>query len=160
MAKQRTLVLARTSALRAPALAVSVAVLLAACGQQQVVKQKQAPLPPVSPAPEHVAVLHMAPGTNPIAVRAAGNNMAVSRATPRVEVRPLQANREKYGEISTNPVRETAKEPVSTFSIDVDTGSYSNVRRFLTQGQLPPVDAVRVEELVNYFPYQYAQKAL
>ena len=158
MAKQRTLVLARTSALRAPALAVSVAVLLAACGQQQVVKQKQAPLPPVSPAPEHVAVLHMAPGTNPIAVRAAGNSMAVSRATPRVEVRPLQANREKYGEISTNPVRETAKEPVSTFSIDVDTGSYSNVRRFLTQGQLPPVDAVRVEELVNYFPYQYAQK--
>jgi Ca-activated chloride channel family protein len=47
-------------------------------------------------------------------------------------------------------------EPLSTFSIDVDTASYSNVRRFLQNGQLPPHDAVRVEELINYFPYRYA----
>lgn len=64
-------------------------------------------------------------------------------------------NTERYQEITTNPVHEVAKEPVSTFSIDVDTGSYANVRRFLNNGQLPPQDAVRVEELINYFPYQY-----
>ena len=45
--------------------------------------------------------------------------------------------------------------PLSTFSIDVDTASYSNVRRFLNQNTLPPKDAVRIEELVNYFPYDY-----
>jgi len=64
--------------------------------------------------------------------------------------------REKYGQINDNPVHLAAEAPVSTFSIDVDTGSYSNMRRFLNQGRLPPSDAVRVEELVNYFPYDYA----
>jgi Ca-activated chloride channel homolog len=64
--------------------------------------------------------------------------------------------RERYGELSDNPIHQVAEAPVSTFSIDVDTGSYSNVRRILNQGHLPPTDAVRVEELVNYFPYDYA----
>ncbi|MDR1227468.1 MAG: VWA domain-containing protein [Azoarcus sp.] len=64
---------------------------------------------------------------------------------------------ERYGKIDDNPVKLVAEEPVSTFSIDVDTGSYANVRRMLTHGQLPPRDAVRVEEMINYFPYRYAQ---
>ena len=65
-------------------------------------------------------------------------------------------NTENYQKIETNPVQVVAQQPVSTFSIDVDTGSYSNVRRFLTQeAQLPPVDAVRIEEMVNYFDYHY-----
>lgn len=55
-----------------------------------------------------------------------------------------------------NSFRTVESEPLSTFSIDVDTASYSNVRRFLTSGRLPPRDAVRVEELINYFPYRYA----
>ncbi|WP_300650994.1 VWA domain-containing protein, partial [Pseudomonas sp.] len=63
--------------------------------------------------------------------------------------------REKYQKIADNPVHAVAQMPVSTFSIDVDTGSYANVRRFLNQGQLPPAEAVRLEELVNYFPYAY-----
>ena len=63
--------------------------------------------------------------------------------------------RERYQKLADNPVRAVAETPVSTFSIDVDTGSYANVRRFLNQGQLPPADAVRLEELVNYFPYAY-----
>ncbi len=63
---------------------------------------------------------------------------------------------EQYAQIKTNPVKVIAQEPVSTFSIDVDTGSYSNVRRILNNAQLPPVDAVRVEEMINYFPYDYA----
>ncbi len=60
-------------------------------------------------------------------------------------------DRENYANVADNPVLRAAGQPVSTFSIDVDTGSYSNVRRFLNQGQLPPTDAVRVEELINYF---------
>jgi Ca-activated chloride channel family protein len=64
--------------------------------------------------------------------------------------------RERYSQLTDNPVRQVAEAPVSTFSIDVDTGSYSNVRRMLNAGQLPPADAVRVEELINYFPYDYA----
>ncbi len=63
--------------------------------------------------------------------------------------------REQYQKLADNPVHAVAEAPVSTFSIDVDTGSYANVRRFLNQGQLPPVEAVRLEELVNYFPYAY-----
>jgi Ca-activated chloride channel family protein len=62
---------------------------------------------------------------------------------------------ERYAEIAPNPVIAVAKEPVSTFSIDVDTGAYSNARRFLVQGQLPPTDAVRIEEFINYFDYRY-----
>ena len=65
-------------------------------------------------------------------------------------------NTEKYGHIEENPIKLAIEHPVSTFSIDVDTGSYSNVRRFLNQGSLPPHDAVRAEELINYFPYAYA----
>jgi len=62
---------------------------------------------------------------------------------------------EQYAEIAPNPVLATAEQPVSTFSIDVDTGAYSNVRRFLMQDALPPTDAVRVEEMINYFDYDY-----
>ncbi|PKM31038.1 MAG: hypothetical protein CVV08_15365 [Gammaproteobacteria bacterium HGW-Gammaproteobacteria-12] len=64
-------------------------------------------------------------------------------------------SREQYQTYADNPVFAVAETPVSTFSIDVDTGSYANVRRFLNGGQLPPKDAVRLEELVNYFPYAY-----
>lgn len=67
----------------------------------------------------------------------------------------LPENRETYGAIVDNPVHFARQEPVSTFSIDVDTGSYSNVRRFLNEGVLPPMDAVRTEELINYFSYDY-----
>lgn len=64
--------------------------------------------------------------------------------------------REQYENLPENPVHRVAETPVSTFSVDVDTGSYANVRRFLNQGSLPPEGAVRLEEMVNYFPYSYA----
>jgi Ca-activated chloride channel family protein len=64
-------------------------------------------------------------------------------------------DRENYGHFEENGVKRVAEHPVSTFSIDVDTGSYSNVRRFLNQGRLPTRDAVRVEEMINYFSYDY-----
>lgn len=62
---------------------------------------------------------------------------------------------ERYPDAAPNPVRRVADAPVSTFSIDVDTASYANVRRFISEGRSPPADAVRVEELINYFDYDY-----
>jgi Ca-activated chloride channel homolog len=64
-------------------------------------------------------------------------------------------NTEAYDLIRDNPFLAVAASPLSTFSVDVDTASYANVRRFLQSGQLPPKDAVRIEELVNYFRYDY-----
>jgi Ca-activated chloride channel family protein len=64
-------------------------------------------------------------------------------------------DREQYQHFDENPVKLVSEQPVSTFSIDVDTGSYANMRRFLNAGTLPPEDAVRVEELINYFSYDY-----
>ncbi len=69
---------------------------------------------------------------------------------------PYDPAGEGYNEIIENPFIEVAEEPTSTFSIDADGGSYSNVRRFLNDGILPPPDAVRTEELINYFDYDYA----
>jgi len=70
--------------------------------------------------------------------------------------RPVpKEDRERYQDVSNNPVKLVSDEPVSTFSIDVDTASYANVRRFLKDGILPPVDAVRIEEMINYFDYAY-----
>ncbi len=62
---------------------------------------------------------------------------------------------EAYSTDAPNPVKIVAEEPVSTFSIDTDTASYSVIRSSLTNGQLPPKEAVRIEEMVNYFPYNY-----
>jgi Ca-activated chloride channel family protein len=63
---------------------------------------------------------------------------------------------ENYGQYEENPRVATANQPVSTFSIDVDNGSYTNVRRLLQSGQRPPTDSVRTEEFINYFNYNYA----
>ncbi len=68
-----------------------------------------------------------------------------------------QAGSEQYDAIIENAFASPIQAPLSTFSIDVDTASYSNTRRFLTQGQIPPANAVRIEELVNYFSYNYPQ---
>ena len=68
-----------------------------------------------------------------------------------------KARGERYAEITENPFLEASRAPLSTFSIDVDTASYANVRRFLNDGNLPPKDAVRIEELINYFEYDYPQ---
>lgn len=70
---------------------------------------------------------------------------------------PGPDDREKYDGEDVSPIKLVRNEPVSTFSVDVDTGAYANVRRFLNQGQLPPKAAVRTEEMINYFRYDYAQ---
>lgn len=65
------------------------------------------------------------------------------------------ANREEYNHNAENRFKSPVKDPLSTFSIDVDAASYSNIRRFINQGEMPPKDAVRIEEMINYFNYNY-----
>jgi len=65
--------------------------------------------------------------------------------------------RESYNALTENPFISTGNDPLSTFSIDVDTASYANIRRWLTGGNLPPVGAVRIEEMINYFHYTYPE---
>src|SRR6185312_16676023 len=74
----------------------------------------------------------------------------------RVQGEP--GNTEAYALIQENRFLGAYANPLSTFSIDVDAASYTNVRRFLNGGSLPPADAVRLEELVNYFPYHYPDR--
>ena len=66
-------------------------------------------------------------------------------------------NTEEYNAINENIFHNPARTPLSTFSIDVDAASYSNIRRFITSSQMPPKDAVRIEEMINYFDYEYPQ---
>ncbi|BAV04540.1 Ca-activated chloride channel family protein [Filimonas lacunae] len=68
-------------------------------------------------------------------------------------------NGEGYSAMKENDFLKTGDNPLSTFSIDVDAASYSNIRRFITDGMMPPTDAVRVEEMINYFTYHYPQPA-
>lgn len=76
---------------------------------------------------------------------------------PQPGLRPHDpTSNEDYARIVDNPFMNVAQQPLSTFSIDVDTAAYANMRRFITQGTRPPAGAVRVEELINYFPYDYA----
>lgn len=91
---------------------------------------------------------------------------SIAYDSPRRERKALAAsqvcydaefNTESYSKINENGFRDVAKEPLSTFSVDVDRASYANVRRYLNSGQLPPSDAVRIEEMINYFNYNYPQ---
>lgn len=66
-------------------------------------------------------------------------------------------NTEEYDNIVENPFVTAEQQPLSTFSIDVDRAAYSNVRRYITEGALPPRGAVRIEEMINYFNYTYPQ---
>jgi len=70
-------------------------------------------------------------------------------------IHPIPTDTETYANEAPNPLKITGEEPVSTFSIDVDTASWSLIRNMISRGQLPPSDAVRIEEMVNYFPYAY-----
>jgi Ca-activated chloride channel family protein len=80
-------------------------------------------------------------------------SFSVSASPSQAYVRDY--NTEDYSPINENEFHTSKDQPLSTFSIDVDRAAYSNVRRFLNSGQLPPADAVRVEEMINYFDYQY-----
>ncbi len=111
------------------------------------------PPPPPPPSPAYkVSNQAMVGGV----VAPSAEAMRYSRQVPPVMV-AQDPGRERYDGKEVSPVKLTRTEPVSTFSVDVDTGAYANTRRFLTQGQMPPRDAVRTEELINYFRCNYPQ---
>jgi Ca-activated chloride channel family protein len=83
--------------------------------------------------------------------------MQKSQGYLAIQLQPGEFNTESYDHVDENPFLLAQDNPLSTFSIDVDTASYSNTRRFLQQGTLPPKDSVRIEELVNYFTYNYSK---
>lgn len=85
----------------------------------------------------------------------AANYMA--RVDLEIEGQAEESNREQYSHIEENDFIDAMAEPQSTFSVDVDTASYANVRRMITEGNAPPAGAVRLEELVNYFDYDYPE---
>ena len=88
------------------------------------------------------------------------NGPAVSPANSDAIRAPSEAlDRENYAHLEDNPLKRVTEHPVSTFSVDVDTGAYSNARRMLNAGRLPVQDAVRVEEFINYFGYDYPAPA-
>lgn len=85
---------------------------------------------------------------------------AVGHVTPGIMASRMYAdgmNAEEYKEIAENNFKTVSESPLSTFSIDVDAASYSNMRRYINKGKLPPADAIRTEELINYFSYDYPQ---
>jgi Ca-activated chloride channel family protein len=96
-----------------------------------------------------------------VRVRGVANKTYHKRAQVYASYAPepgyIQHNTEGYSTIHENGFKDVYHNPLSTFSIDVDKASYSNVRRFLNMGQLPPVDAVRIEEMINYFSYDYPE---
>jgi len=83
------------------------------------------------------------------------NNSTTALIREPIEIPVGDTNSENYLDSSQNSVKQVSREPLSTFSIDVDTGSYSNTRRFINNGRLPPSDAVREEAFINYFNYNY-----
>ncbi len=114
------------------------------------------PAPPPAPVAE-TATLDTISIASPAVARQA--NIAMRTRAPTVAAEafaggyPQDENTETYEHREDNPVHRASEQPVSTFSIDVDTGSYANVRRMLRQGVRPPADAVRAEEFINYFGY-------
>ena len=97
-----------------------------------------------------------APGARRLAAERDARELEMSSVGGQRKQQDAQAG-ERYARFDENRPRTPSEQPLSTFSIDVDTASYANVRRFLTSGRLPPRDAVRIEEMVNYFRYDYPQ---
>jgi Ca-activated chloride channel family protein len=133
------------------------ALLLAGCEQQQTSDAKK-------PEPEKAADGRVAEEKNVDALAAPSpkESFRFSAGTKDLDAPasylppPSPEVRDKFPDAKPNPVKLVSEEPVSTFSADVDTASYTVVRKFLNDGALPPADAVRIEEMVNYFDYSYA----
>jgi Ca-activated chloride channel family protein len=91
------------------------------------------------------------------AVMAAPSSRSVSGSGQPFQRYNNNFNTEGYAAVNENGYKDVRHNPLSTFSIDVDNASYSNIRRFINSGQLPPADAVRIEEMINYFKYDYPE---
>ena len=124
--------------------------LLTACSPSPSNSRDTSPATPVIAQPTPVVAA-------PAMMMEAAAMSKMARYSPIMPMPMQQDNSEKYQHLAVNPIHQTATDAVATFSIDTDTGSYANVRRFLNNGQLPPTDAVRIEELINYFNYDFSQ---
>ena len=117
------------------------------------------PVPPATVAPgQELAVgrtLGLAPDSLAVVPMDGALMGGIGYADDEQQVLPAP-DTEAFATAEVNPLKITAEDPVSTFSIDVDTASYAVIRQSLNAGQLPPAEAVRIEEMVNYFPYAYA----
>jgi Ca-activated chloride channel family protein len=136
---------------------------LGACSIEQMPSEK-------SPTTIKASTLHLPSATSPSETASLymqfdteedlSHKRQIAKPTPlpvtNTEFYQAPYNQETYAAYEDNNTVRTSKERVSTFSIDVDTGAYSNVRRILQSGSLPPKDAIRIEELINYFSYDYA----
>ncbi|MEZ5591041.1 MAG: VWA domain-containing protein [Gammaproteobacteria bacterium] len=130
---------------------------------QQSREQATSNKPLADPAPADSAIQPatiplVSPAPTPALLSKRETSVPTSRAADSLApLRPAaeSLDRERYAELETNPVQRVSEAPVSTFSIDVDTGAYTNIRRILREGRLPPTDAVRIEEMINYFRYDY-----
>ncbi len=125
-------------------------------------------IPPASPPPNpsapqpEIADFAMQRNIAPKIAKLESKRAITRKPTPQpISLKPEEkleeTSSEEYESLEENPFQLVQTKPLSTFSIDVDAASYSNVRRFLNNGQLPPADAVRIEELINYFTYDYPQ---
>ncbi len=134
-------------------------------GQDALALVTEEPAPPPPPAAMAVGKTAGASTTNIYPARRRAASQPSTSAPVEMELGDFRRegakkedfNTARYGKIEENPFLAAASNPLSTFSIDVDTASYSNIRRFIEGGSLPPKDAVRVEEMLNYFAYDYPQ---
>ena len=144
--------------------ALTLAVALSACStvgnDTQPAAMAEADIAPATPAPSVAAPAAAGKQASLDSVRVTGTRRAMALEAHAIAAPPAPpapgwqpANTEHYAAHEDNPVHRASEQPVSTFSIDVDTGSYANVRRMLHDGMRPPVDAVRAEEMINYFRY-------
>ncbi len=112
---------------------------------------------PMETAADYGSFMDQGPGVNMNRTAEAKGNSNSSMARKYQEAYGGEMNTEEYSYIQENGYKSVAKQPLSTFSIDVDTASYGNVRRMIQSGAAIPADAVRVEEMINYFDYDYPQ---
>ncbi|MCG7898700.1 MAG: VWA domain-containing protein [Candidatus Thiodiazotropha weberae] len=121
--------------------------------QQTLNEAVQSPVPVQSMQQEQAEMASQAPARLSL-TREAYTKQKIA-ALPQLQRPTAEVDRERYGELAENGIHSVAESPVSTFSVDVDSGAYALVRRFLNQGRMPPRDLVRAEELINYFNYHY-----
>lgn len=140
---------------------VCLSLLLIACADKAPHKQVQHDLDPNSEAVGNARALHESEYSNDQIMRASPSSFQKNISQAAALYPPMPAtltDREQYLAFEQNGVKRSDEQPVSTFSIDVDTAAYSNIRRMLQQeGRLPPAHAVRIEEMINYFDYDYPQ---
>lgn len=154
----------QTACLRSPLLKQALylgvmTVMLSACSAQKSDTMGE----PSSPATGTTSSASRSESSDSMAGEVANADMAAPAPYREAEVvsidpyyEPSMESRDNYQKNSANPIQRTLDHPVATLSIDTDTGSYANIRRYLNEGSLPPRDAIRVEEMINYFNYDFA----